>query len=308
MPAPIVLFVYNRPKHTLQTLTALKENALANESLLYIYADGPSVNASAVELEKIKEVRDILRREKWCGEVRIIERATNSGLADSIVGGVTDIINNHGCVIVLEDDIVTSPGFLKFMNDALSFYKDEDKVMHICAYFWPTLHVMQKTLFVQNAGAWGWGTWKRAWQHFEPDAAELHRRLKESGKLEDFKALMWGEPYLQLMQNINQQKKTWAVKWNTLIYLKQGLCLLPGKSLVNNIGNDGSGTNKDLTDFYYCKELAANIPVEKIALANTEIALEDLRYKPAPRPAPGIMDRIKGKIKHLIKQIINIIS
>ena len=92
--APIVLFVYNRPYHTEQTLMALQKNDLALDSELFIFADGPKVNATIEQLEKIEQVRKVIRKKQWCGKVHIIESEENKGLADSIVGGVTDIVND----------------------------------------------------------------------------------------------------------------------------------------------------------------------------------------------------------------------
>src|SRR4051812_37549635 len=111
--APIVLFIYNRPWHTRQTLEALYKNDLASESVLYIFADGPKKNASEDALKIINKTRECLKRKKWCKEVIITERPTNLGLADSIINGVTEIINKYEKVIVLEDDIIASRGFLK---------------------------------------------------------------------------------------------------------------------------------------------------------------------------------------------------
>src|SRR6476620_9684982 len=110
--APIVLFVYNRPAHTLQTLEALMQNRLATDSDLYIFSDGNRANAGEKETQKLREVRKVIRSKQWCKTVQIIESDINKGLADSIIAGVTQIVNMFGKVIVLEDDIVTSPGFL----------------------------------------------------------------------------------------------------------------------------------------------------------------------------------------------------
>ena len=126
--APIILFVYNRPWHTEQTLRALMANELAAKSELYIYADGPKPNATDEQLQKIHEVRQLIRQEQWCDKVHIVESEKNKGLADSIIGGVTEIVNKYGKIIVLEDDIVPTTGFLQYMNDALEMYKDDEQV------------------------------------------------------------------------------------------------------------------------------------------------------------------------------------
>ena len=123
--SPIVLFVHNRPWHTKQTVEALQQNELAEDSELFIYSDAAkSSKANAA----VQEVRDYIYSVSGFKKITIIERKYNWGLADSIIDGVTSIVNKYGRIIVLEDDLVTSPYFLKFMNDALSFYKNEKRV------------------------------------------------------------------------------------------------------------------------------------------------------------------------------------
>ena len=121
--APIILFVYNRPWHTEQTLRALMANELAVESELYIYADGPKPNATDEQLQKIREVRQLIRQEQWCGKVHVVESEKNKGLANSVINGVSEIVNKYGRIIVLEDDLKTSPTFLTYMNQALEYYE-----------------------------------------------------------------------------------------------------------------------------------------------------------------------------------------
>ncbi len=129
--SPIILFVYNRPAHTRRTLEALSANNLAAKSLLYIFSDGPKENASSSELINIEATRNVIKSKKWCGEVVINEKRKNRGLVDSIIAGISDVTEAHGRAIVLEDDIITQPGFLQFMNDALVLYADQERVMQI---------------------------------------------------------------------------------------------------------------------------------------------------------------------------------
>ncbi len=179
--APIVLFVYNRPWHTEQALNALMQNELAGQSVLYIYADGPKENPGDEQLKNIEEVRKVIRWQQWCKEVIIIEADNNKGLAASIVDGVTEIVNKHEKVIVLEDDIVTSVGFLKYMNEALTLYKDDERVLEVSAFMFPIQSAGLPDTFFYNANScWGWGTWKRAWKYYNNDALDLYKKLKEN--------------------------------------------------------------------------------------------------------------------------------
>lgn len=256
--APIVLFVYNRPVHTRKTLEALMDNQLASESVLYIFADGPKENADKVEIAAIEKTRDVIRENKWCGEIMILESDRNKGLAASIIDGVTNVVNKYGKIIVLEDDIVTSPKFLSYMNDALNYYESDGKVMHVSAYFPPIKGIKSSFFFYNQTSCWGWGTWKECWSFLQIDALELKNKIIASSRVKEFN-LSDSYPFLEhLEKNITGEWNTWAIKWHASIFLLKGLCLHPNKSYVHNIGFDGSGTNCSNDDFFETIDLDLN--------------------------------------------------
>lgn len=240
--APIIVFCYNRPWHVEQTLEALSRNELANQSTLYIYCDGPKLDATDEQCQKIANVRQVVRKRQWCKEVHVVEAENNKGLAANIVDAVTEIVNQYGCVITLEDDIVTSVGFLRYMNDALEMYKDDENVMHISGYMWPHRWRLPDTFFyeVPYPGG-GWATWQRAWKHYTDDTKSLydywHTRWDEFNK--------FGGDYLQnqLEKNHRGVMKTWFIKWHAIMLKRGALTLYPGQSLTNNIGFDDQATN-----------------------------------------------------------------
>ncbi len=163
--APIVLFVYNRPAHTRRTVEALQKNDLATDSDLIIYSDAPKTPEAA---DAVREVRDYIRSITGFRSVRIVERERNWGLANSIIDGVTSVVNEHGRIVVLEDDLITSPYFLSFMNTALETYKYDETVMHISGYMFPIDSAdLPESFFLRTASCWGWATWDRAWKCFE---------------------------------------------------------------------------------------------------------------------------------------------
>ena len=159
--APILLFVYNRPAHTRQTLEALSRNTLAAASDLFVYSDAARSEADCAAVE---EVRHIVREAKGFRQVHVTEREQNWGLARNIIDGVTTMVNRYGRVIVLEDDLVVAPHFLRFMNDALDIYADVPQVGHIQACDFTNDPSLPDTFLIKWTGSWGWGTWKRAWQ------------------------------------------------------------------------------------------------------------------------------------------------
>jgi len=161
--APIVLFVYNRPEHTRQTIDALQKNDLAQESELFVYSDGTK-NEKA--LPQVNKVREMVRRISGFKKVTVIERDRNWGLAANIIDGVTHVVGKYGTVIVLEDDLITSRNFLRFMNEALAVYKKEGAVYSITGHsFTDDVKDIDSSYFLAFTSSWGWATWEEKWRY-----------------------------------------------------------------------------------------------------------------------------------------------
>ncbi len=309
--APIILFVYNRADHALRTLQALSKNDLAQESELFIYADGPKSNATEEQRAKIAEVRRVIRQEPWCGKVRIIESEKNKGLADSIIGGVTETVNKYGRVIVLEDDICTSPGFLRYMNEALEVYKDDAEVMQVSGYIYPhTYKTEDTTCFMRVYSCWGWATWKRAWDHYEHDI-DVHLSHYNTSKLKKkFDIEGHGKFYWQLVANKNKEIYTWAVRWYASWLFAGGYNLFPMQSLLRNIGFDASGEHCNAGDaLRYNSNVADRISIERIPIQeNVQMRkIIDEFYKKAYNTSwkTPIVKALKGLgIFNMIKKVI----
>ena len=270
--APIILFVYNRPWHTEQTLNALRENNLADQSTLYIFSDGIKINSSNEVKENVRRTREIIKQQKWCKEVIILEKTENDGLANSIVNGVTEIVNKYGKVIVLEDDIVTSNGFLKYMNDALDFYESNEKIFHISGYMYPHKQQLPDTFFLNVPLCWGWATWKRSWKYFNPNTDELIEYLDQNSKWINLN--IFGKTYLgdQLKANKTGLLNTWFIKWHASVFIQNGFTLYPGKSLVNNIGFDNTGVHNGKTEKFSHNKLQNSITIGLIGIIENQTA------------------------------------
>ena len=259
--APIVLFTYNRPDHTRATLESLARNSEFSESRLYIYCDGAKTDAEASRVEATRQlVRD------WPHPAKtVIERERNWGLANSIIDGVTSVCNAHGSVIVLEDDMVLSRFFLEYMNAALEKYKDEERVICIHGYSFP-IDGLPEIYFIKGANCQSWATWKRGWDLFEPDSQKLYDELTRKNLMYRFE-LNGAYPYRRLLRNqIQNRVDSWAVRWYASALIHDKLTLYPGRSLIQNIGWDGSGRHCD--DFSGFATSASDSPVE---LADIEV-------------------------------------
>lgn len=267
--APIVLFVYNRLEHTEKTINALKKNALAKESDLFIFSDG---SRAREQDEKVCAVRKYLKEISGFRSISVIERERNYGLANSVIMGVTEIINKYGKVIVLEDDIVCVPDFLEYMNNCLERYQSFSEVFSIAGYSY-LLEEQKKgvpdTYFLKIPTSWSWATWKDRWQYFDArargykrlifnykmrkefnydDTYNYYAMLKEQMRRETFISV----PFITKHRNID----SWAIRWYWTIFRKGGLTLFPRDSFAENIGLDGSGVHcrtKEGTNNYLAK-------------------------------------------------------
>lgn len=254
--APIVLFTYARPEHTLRTLEALAANQLADRSDLIVYADAARSERDA---EAVNAVRNLIQAASGFRSVTLNERPTNFGLERNIIEGVTEVCGRYGRVIVLEDDIVTGPHFLSFMNAALGRYEDEKRVWHISGWNYPIdKDGLGDAFFLRVMNCWGWATWGDRWKHFQ----KAPKRLIESwgkGEVRRFNLDGAHDFWEQVTANYAGKLNTWAIFWYATIFEADGLCLNPVSSLVRNIGNDGSGENCGKIDPFVFEQLVGRL-------------------------------------------------
>lgn len=262
MLAPILLFAYNRPRHLQRTVEALAQNPLAQDSELFVFADGARTED---DREDVDLVRSYIHTIEGFKTVHRVERDRNYGLAANIIDGVTRVVNEYGRVIVLEDDLVTAPGFLQFMNDALDTYADEPRVGHIQAYDFTQNPRLPETFLIKFTGSWGWATWKRAWQHFNPDGQYLLDELRRRHLTHRFDFNGKYGFTRMLRRQVEGKNNSWAIRWNASLFLQDILSLNVGRSLVQNEGFDGSGTHCGADHLYQAKLYQGRLRVAKIS-------------------------------------------
>jgi hypothetical protein len=239
--APIVLFVYNRPDHTRRTLAALAANPLASESDLIVYADGPK---KPEHVSAIEQARAVVRAASGFKSVTMIERGHNLGLANSIMGGVSEVLAARGRAIVVEDDLLVAPGFLSFLNAGLERYEHESSVMQISAYSYPVHdETTPQVFFLPMISCWGWATWASAWARFDPSMAFLTNLDRDAGMRRRFNIDGAYDYYGMACQQRNGKVDSWGVRWQLSLFSHAGLVVYPRETLVSNIGVDASGTH-----------------------------------------------------------------
>ncbi|GIX17758.1 MAG: glycosyl transferase [Rhodothalassiaceae bacterium] len=239
--APVVVFAYKRPDHLRQTILSLMACDGFDESPIIIYFDGPKNDKEKEATNLTREVaKDLIGN---IAEFHFQNR--NIGLAKSVIRGVTDVTNRFGRAIIIEDDLILAPGFLRFMNDALDRYADVPRIFQISGFMFdiPEWKHRKTALFLPFTVSWGWATWKRAWDAFDPDATgweilrhdrALRRRFNLDGNY-NYAAMLED----QMAGRID----SWAIRWYWSVFKANGLVLFPPVSLVRNIGMDGSGTH-----------------------------------------------------------------
>src|SRR5699024_10409881 len=175
MLSPIIMFVYNRPDHTKQTIEALAENYLAKDSILYIFSDNAKNKNAQNAVNLTREYIDTIPDRNIFSDVKIIKASKNKGIGKSVIDGVTEIINIYGKVIVLEDDLVTSKDYLQFMNESLDFYQDNLDIWSISGYNLPISipeDYKEDVYVAYRANSWGWATWENRWKLVDWDVSD----------------------------------------------------------------------------------------------------------------------------------------
>ena len=297
--APIVLFAYNRPWHLARTVEALRQNELAGQSDLIVYSDGPR---NPDDQAKVEEVRKYLRTIEGFKSIRIVEREKNYGLASSIITGVSETIDQYGRIIVLEDDLVTSPYFLRYLNEGLDYYEKEDRVISIVGYIYPVAD-LPETFFLRGTDCLGWGTWKRGWDLFEADGQKLLAELKKRKLTRQFD-FNGAYPYTKMLGHQIQGKiSSWAIRWHASGFVRGLLTLFPGRSLVMHIGGDGSGTNCQVTNHLDVQLSEVPAPVGGIPVQEHDGARKKIQRYMLSLRLPFLI-RLKLFVKRIIKRVL----
>lgn len=294
--APIALFTYNRPDHTRLTVEHLLRNPEAGACDLCVFSDAPRTRE---EREAVEEVRRYLKSVSGFRSIRVTARASNFGLSRSIIEGVGAVLDEHGKVIVVEDDLITSPFFLRYMNEALGKYESEEAVASVHGYVYPVRARLPEAFFLRGADCWGWATWRRGWRIFESDGGKLlgqlrARRLQHAFDFDD------GYPYTRMLEDqVAGRNDSWGIRWHASAFLKNKLTLYPGRSLVRNIGNDSSGTHGRSTDCFDVALADRPIDLSDVPVAENRDAFRAFReFLLSTRP--GLARRIGSGVKRLL--------
>lgn len=238
------MFAYDRKDHLAATIERLVDNPEAADTDLYIYCDGPRKESA---IAGVRDVREFCRDIRGFNSLTVIEREKNWGLLRSMIHGVGEVAQKSGRVIVVEDDIVTAPSFLRFMNEALDFYEPFQSVGSISGYLAPMVSRRLKlspneTFFSYRTNCWGWATWSDRWSkaNWEPQDWQTYLYSERTRPL----LARGGSDLLYMMErSFSGQNQSWMARWYYNCMMHGMLTLYPARSLTDNIGFDGTGTH-----------------------------------------------------------------
>lgn len=300
--SPIILFVYNRPRHTLQTINALKKNELASESILYIFSDAAK---KSKDIENVEKVREIIKEVDGFKEVVPIMASSNIGCADSIIKGISYVMERHDDAIIVEDDIVTAPNFLKFMNEALFKYKNDKRIYSVSGYNVPMdvpESYSEDVFLVFRYSSWGWGTWKDRWSQADWNVMGWEKVFNDKAANKKFRRGGDDLPYI-LKAQMKGTIDAWDIRWYYSHFEKDRFTLFPVTSLVENIGFDGTGIHCGQA------ESAIHRPVLKkqtyIDLPDTVEFNQHVNNVFTAYYKYGVKDKVRRFLKELLRYKIN---
>lgn len=271
MYAPLVIFTYNRKRHTQNLIESLKRCDLIHETEVFIFSDGNKSEEDSPKVSDVREYLDSLEGEKWCKSLSVNKSPNNKGLAASIISGVSKIVSKFGRVIVLEDDLIVAEGFLQYMNLALDYYEHNEKIWSISGFSSAIPMLNNSTddvYFSCRARSWSWATWNDRWETVDWDVKEYKRFRLNLKKRKQFNR---GGSDMSAMLDRQQAGfiNSWAIRWCFNQFLQDKYVVQPSKSLIVNKGQDGSGTN--------CSELREDNDISK---AKREWTFIPFQYNP----------------------------
>jgi hypothetical protein len=248
--AAIALFLYKRPGHARRAIDSLRANTLAADSDLYVFSDGPR---SPDEADLVDAVRALARAVAGFRSVTVVESRVNQGLASSIIGGVSRVFDAHSRVIVIEDDLVTSPKALEYFNTMLDRFEKIPAVHVVSGFAYPP-HLMPiprrypyDVYFTPRINTWGWATWRDRWQAVDWSASGADEVLADPRRAKAFRR---GGDDLPRLWRLHRERRidTWAIRWDYHQFTQGGVALHPREPYVACLGLDGSGTHRDVVD------------------------------------------------------------
>lgn len=304
MRAPLIVFSYNRPEHLKKCIQALGANQLASETPIYVFSDGPK---NAKDIEKVNAVREYLysiEKSKIFKSISIILAERNKGLANSVIGGVTEILKKYDRVIVVEDDSIASTNFLEYMNKCLEIYQNCKYIGAVGGFTIPITfpkHFSDDVFLMTRGSSYAWATWRNRWEMIDWQVNDYNKF-----KYNPFKRMSFNKYAPDRARMLDKQMEgyidSWAIRFSYSMHKNKMLWVMPKVSKIKTIGFDGSGTHCNINSIYnQIKIDTGNNPEEYTdAQFNKKIANQYGKHFKARNKNIRIISYCLRKVKDLI--------
>lgn len=294
---PIGIFSYNRFNEFKTTINCLAQNVDSSNYPLYVFIDGPKTDYDAEQGQKIFDYADSIGHFK---SVHISKRATNQGLARSIIGGVSDVFKKYNSIIVLEDDLVTSVNFLAYMRQALEAYQANRKIWSVSGFSFPIQYPQgyrYDAAFGVRASSWGWATWKDRWEKVDWSVADYDEFRKDSRARRAFNR--GGSDLGKMLKDqMNGKINSWAIRFCYAQFRNDARDVFPRVSKVQNIGFIDTASNTRGMAKRFKTDLDTSLKLEFRLPKKIEVDPQILRQFRKPF---SVMTRIKYKLINCLK-------
>ncbi|GAA4437988.1 hemolytic protein HlpA [Pontibacter saemangeumensis] len=260
---PVLLILFNRAHTTQKVFERIRQ---VKPQKLYVAADGPRPHV-ATDSERCEETRRIVEQVDWECEVKTLFHADNLGCGIGPSKAITWLFEHEETGIILEDDCVPSRSFFWYCQEVLERYRHDTRVMHVSGNNY--LNGWRRDsdysyYFSDKVNAWGWATWRRAWQLFDYNIPS-YPELKEKGYLSGIFLNKFEEAYrLSKLEDTfaNIAKgDVWDYQWEFTVYSNSGLCVIPEVNLVRNIG-----FGEDATHTFNMHDKSAFVSEQEISI------------------------------------------
>jgi len=243
--SPIVIFVYNRSEHTARLLNSLRDCEELTHSEIYVFCDGPKNMQDKLQVDKVREVISDFAKTRDCA-VKL--RPSNLGLAASIISGVTEVLRNHNSVVVLEDDLLVSKDFLRYMNWGLRAFEDQPRIFSLTGYTFPPAYFSlpddyENQIFLSpRCGSWSWATWRDRWETVDWEMLDFEEFMGDERRTTKFNEIGWDLSRMLELQH-SGGIDSWAIRFCYAHFKASAYCVHPRSTLVHNSGLDRTGTH-----------------------------------------------------------------
>lgn len=299
MHAPVIIFAYNRSRQLQETLNALGKNDLADQTDVYIFSDGPKNEEDSIKVRQTRKVIEEYQIKNNFRSTTVQMFEKNRGLARSVISGVTEVIQKHQKVIVLEDDLITSTDFLSYMNSGLDYYMQEEKVGAISGF--SPIRVNNKKcpegIYRSRTGnSCGWATWLRVWEKVDWNVNDYLEFRSDPEMVRKFNSIQYGISDI-LDKQMAGCIDSWAVRWDFSFFKNRLWTIYPVTSKIQNVGfGKESSTSRNRFD------KRRKIRAEQMDYRMTEMEkLLDMTAETSKYFKAGLVEKVLDKIQKIKK-------